>query len=504
MYIDPSIRSQRDSETRRLAIKQVAAARALLYFPSEATKIQLSKAAGKIKSVFSDLNPETKDLLIARTTYEHGVFSKGGAKFIDNAIERVRAKKGSGTDHAAVMAIISDFDWIFTDSKRTEHIEAIIDAVDSTPGLTHYTKSDRKRASRIAGSKTTAYGKKYGEEIKYYPGEIRTRGGVHGINNEVDNGLGISEKKRLIDPSWKWAEIEDHKVNQVVEPMVNHMSGSPLMTLIAFDMLAGESRLNQFVSDRNRFSGISLIDNNLSADSDEIKPVKSLQKKEKVIRSALTSAFLIGHGFHTGVENVEGILAYNGQSLRNLSIPREKDAGHYLGKGAATAVLYELMGTCCSPVGKQKLESFLQRKSFLPYERTLDLPKPVYTTKAHNMTQKRIPKGRGYLLNPSREDHYFLKKTFGNQKAIFIGNTGYTISDIIHRTFTFQNGTPQKIKTAQQVVNELRGYSQNQPTTNSSLSQSGNRSQRRPTGNNRTRAVPRPSGRRTGRNSPYH
>ncbi len=459
-YIDPSTQSSYDETTYILALKQTAAARALLYFPSEDSKKQLSIAASNIQKVLRKLSPEAKDELCYRSVYKDGVFPVQKINLLENAIERVRKKQGTGKENAALMALISDFDWVMTDSKNKNIKDEIRYAVNQTANLEYYSKEQRKNASRLAGSKTVAYGKKFLSEIKYHEGIKKTRGGIHDVSDTVDDLLGIVENKRINKPTWKFAEIDSSRVTNMQEPMVNQMSGSPLMTLIAFDMLTGENTSDQFVSAHNYSPIPDIIDENLRYGNNS--KITATTLKKKINRAALAASYLIGSGFHSAVENVEGILAYTGQSLRNIDIEIEKDAGHIFQNGAATSLLSELMVSCCSEEGKKRFENInfqqkeQQSRAYAQQPRAYAQQPRAYAQQQQNNSSSRRTERNNLSTynNKTRADEkvFFYFKDGGTTKC----GRFYSIGDIKRRmNFSKEGMLLKNPLTARECVNKL-------------------------------------------------
>ena len=74
----------------------------------------------------------------------------------------------------------------------------------------------------------------------------------------------------------------------------------------------------------------------------------SPERKERLARSAAAAAFLVGQGYHSAMEVAEGVLRYDGQSLRKAleadkDTYKNQDAGDLLHAGAATHLIMELL-----------------------------------------------------------------------------------------------------------------------------------------------------------------
>ncbi|MET0547808.1 MAG: hypothetical protein ABW002_00870, partial [Xanthomonas sp.] len=170
------------------------------------------------------------------------------------------------------------------------------------------------------------------------PNEKPERSGIHNLGSEVDERLGVPEDLRLNSSRWDVAHILRSRVMRTREPFVGHMSGSPAEILQVWDMLRGVPRDQQFV-------GVLNTHRQLRESEPNRLPMQHLseeQRQQQLARASGASAFLIGMGYHSAVECLEGVLVYTGQDLRGSLEERTQDNGHVMGQGASTDLLCEL------------------------------------------------------------------------------------------------------------------------------------------------------------------
>ena len=129
------------------------------------------------------------------------------------------------------------------------------------------------------------------------------------------------------------AHIKKDRVFTTTEPLVGHMSGSPAEILQVWDMLRGDAHENQF---------LSVFSKRDSSHWDPLAEVALERQDQQIARAAGAAAFLIGLGYHSAVEVVEGVLLYMGQNLRQVLDDPKQDAGDLLGRGAATSLMIEI------------------------------------------------------------------------------------------------------------------------------------------------------------------
>lgn len=82
-----------------------------------------------------------------------------------------------------------------------------------------------------------------------------------------------------------------------------------------------------------------------------LSDLTSAEQAQRYARAAGASAFLVGLGYHSAVEVLEGILVYTGQSIRTQGTlsSLQRDSAHLFGHGAATDLMTELFKTNTLP-----------------------------------------------------------------------------------------------------------------------------------------------------------
>lgn len=121
------------------------------------------------------------------------------------------------------------------------------------------------------------------------------------------------------------------------------MSGSPAEILQTWDMLCGLTGEEQYVGALTRSSARQEREKFFHPMSD----FTSVEQAQRYARAAGASAFLVGLGYHSTVEVLEGILVYTGQNIRTEGTlsQSQRDAAHLFGHGAATDLITELFIT---------------------------------------------------------------------------------------------------------------------------------------------------------------
>ncbi|MBD8773599.1 hypothetical protein IFR08_07425 [Pseudomonas fluorescens] len=167
------------------------------------------------------------------------------------------------------------------------------------------------------------------------PADIPFRAGVHNSGLEADKALNVPASERIPDNRWAVFDIGTARIKETTEPLVGHMSASPVEILQAWDMLRGVSASDQYVG---ALPG---------QDSSRLTPMSDLtpaEQDQRYARAAGAGAFLVGLGYHSAVEVLEGTLVYTGQSIRGEGTldPSQRDSAHVFGHGAATELMSEL------------------------------------------------------------------------------------------------------------------------------------------------------------------
>ncbi len=327
-HVSPSIRSEACGDTRQLALVQTISARQTLYQPSEVLKNELSKAAGKLHQIYGSLDSVDQYAFGARLFGAEGLITGQAPNDLLQILKRVYEcpDYASGHDRAVVIALMGDIGALYaatgatTGTDRTEkastRLRESLRGALAVAGLIPPTEESSRRVQEEGGS--TAVGPDKKIERSRPSAEHIDRTGIHNLGEVADDVLGVPFEDRISTSRWDVAYIDFDRVADTVEPLVGHMSGSPAEILQIWDMLRGNELEYQFLT--------------------------PYQQEQQLARAAGASAFLVGLGYHSAVEVLEGTLRYTGQSIRHDEIlsAGQKDAGHVFGQGAATDLISEL------------------------------------------------------------------------------------------------------------------------------------------------------------------
>ena len=326
-HVAPSMRSEVCGDTRQLALVQTISARQALYQPGETLKTELSQAAGKLHETYGSLEGVDQHALGARLFSSEGLITAQTPNDLLQILKRVDEcpDYASGHDRAVVIAMMGDIGALYaatgatTGTDRTEDASArlreSLRGALAVAGLIPPTEESSRRVQEEGGS--TAVGPDKKTERSRPSAEHIDRTGIHNLGEEADEVLGVPVQDRISTSRWDVAYIDFDRVADTAEPLVGHMSGSPAEILQIWDMLRGDQLEYQFLT--------------------------SHQQEQQLARAAGASAFLVGLGYHSAVEVLEGTLRYTGQSIRHNEIlgAGQKDAGHLFGQGAATELMSE-------------------------------------------------------------------------------------------------------------------------------------------------------------------
>ncbi|OQS20456.1 hypothetical protein B0T41_21685 [Chromobacterium violaceum] len=317
-YINPAIKSEAYGNTRQLALLQTISARQVLYQPGEMLKNELCEAAEKLHQIYGSLEKDDQKSLGARLFGQEGVMHGHVPNDLLHLLKRVSENPDfvSGSDRATVIAFMGDIGALYTDSNEASvSLRKKLGDIITAANLTPPTEDSIRNAKQEGGSATVGPDKRI--ERSKPPAELIDRTGIHNLGEEADDILGVSIGDRIPPLRWDVMHIDINRVANTVEPMVAHMSGSPAEILQTWDMLRGESPEQQFVTPH--------------------------EQEQQLARAAGASAFLIGLGYHSAVEVLEGTLKYTGQSIRHNGVLHigQRDAGHLFGQGAATDLMSE-------------------------------------------------------------------------------------------------------------------------------------------------------------------
>ena len=339
--IDPAQKSETNQATRELAVIQTTGARKMLENPTQEFRDEIGKAADNLYDLYKDLSDEMQKAMGARLFGSEGLMAGKEPKDLLNLLERVRrTKRASARDRSATIALMGDIGALYADTGATtgvqgrtaeqaENLRRELSKLIEQRGLTPPTQRLVRSVQSIGGSK--AVGPMKSQERSRPPGEKPSRTGIHDTGREVDSDYIGSQT--LSTSQWDVAHINRNRVEETTEPLVGHMSGSPAEILQVWDLLRGETARQQYKTG-----------------------TKDRIKQPRMARPAGAAAFLIGQGYHSAVEVIEGILSYTGQYLRTVRGQRE-DAGQYFGGGAATDLILDMLNYYTEPLTDEELEN---------------------------------------------------------------------------------------------------------------------------------------------------
>ncbi len=344
-------------ETKDLAMKQTTEGRRVLYSPGNALLKELGTAASVLHQVVSNLSSSNQRIIGARLLGEEGLLNGKTIADLLATLQRVSTKNNSSsavaasaTDRAAVIALMGDIG-VFYSRPAEAKVELMTEFNSqlAAAGLYVPDESDMKIMRKTGGSPNVGPDKKAERKIADFapPADIPFRAGIHNMGLEADKVLGIAEHNRIPESRWPVYDISTSRIQETTEPFVGHMSGSPAEILQTWDMLCGVTGEDQYVGALNHSS---------ARQEDEkfrhpLSGLTSAQQTQRYARAAGASALLVGLGYHSAVEVLEGILVYTGQSIRTKGIlsQSQRDAAHVFGHGAATDLITELFKTNTAP-----------------------------------------------------------------------------------------------------------------------------------------------------------
>lgn len=341
------------NETKALAMKQTVYGRSVLYKPGDVLIDELGTAASVLHQVISNLRPDNQTIIAARLLGEEGLLDGRTIADLLAAVQRVSKKNNSlsaqaasATDRAAVIALMGDIG-VFYSRPADAKVELMteLNSQLTIAGLHVPDESEMIIMRKTGGSPAVGPDKKVERKITASGSraDIAFRTGVHNTGLEADKVLGIAKQNRIPEARWPVFEISTHRIKETTEPFTGHMSGSPAEILQTWDMLCGVKGEGQYVG--------ALTRNSAPQEGEKFRhPLSgftSVEQAQRYARAAGASAFLVGLGYHSTVEVLEGILVYTGQNIRaegTLS-QSQRDAAHVFGHGAATDLITELFRT---------------------------------------------------------------------------------------------------------------------------------------------------------------
>ncbi|KPG98778.1 hypothetical protein AEQ67_15020 [Pseudomonas sp. RIT-PI-q] len=350
-YVDPATQSALRSQTMDLAVKQSVEGRRALYSPGAALIKELGAAAKVLHLIFLKLSPESQEEIGAHLLGKGRLMDGKTSADLVEVLQRVskggtsmETESASATDRAVVIGLMGDIGGFYTTPvNATEKLISELNLQLTALGLYVPSRLDIQSMKDAGGSGAVGPDKRAERKIKAETlrGEIPFRTGVHNTGREADKMLNILPEDRIPENRWAVFDIRTPRVKETTEPLVGHMSGSPAEILQAWDMLRGERGEDQYVGSLAR-------NNSFSNDEEFVNPMSgktSSDQTQRYARAAGASAFLLGLGYHTAVEVLEGTLGYTGQSIRTEGVlsQSQRDAGDLFGQGAATDLISELL-----------------------------------------------------------------------------------------------------------------------------------------------------------------
>ncbi|MNU48652.1 hypothetical protein D3C71_375760 [compost metagenome] len=349
-YIDPSTQSALQSRTMDLAMKQSVEGRRVLYSPSDILLKELGAAANVLHQVMINLSPDSQAEISAHLLGKGRLMDGKSTRDLIEVLQRVsigetspELESASATDRAVVIALMGDIGGFYTTPvNATEELVEELNLQLTSLGLYVPSGLDIKVMKDAGGSGAVGPDKRAERKIspKSDLENLPLRAGVHNTGREADNVLNISPGNRIPENRWTVFNVSTPRVKETVEPFVGHMSASPAEILQAWDMLRGEKGENQYV-------GTLASSSTFQKDQEFVHPmsgITSSEQAQRYARAAGASAFLLGLGYHSAVEVLEGTLGYTGQSIRTEGVlsQSQRDAADLFGQGAATDLIMEL------------------------------------------------------------------------------------------------------------------------------------------------------------------
>ncbi|AZF22439.1 hypothetical protein C4J89_3553 [Pseudomonas sp. R4-35-07] len=328
--------------TKALALAQTVAARNVLYKPSDVLTQELAGAAGVLHRVVSNLSPQHQNLLGAHLLGEGRLLAGQTTDDLLAALARAGSGAASATDRAVAIALMGDIGGFYTTPGNAD--QGLMTALNrqlQAQGLEVPDAAAVQRMREHGGSAAVGPDKRAERKVRAFdsPADMPFRAGVHNNGLEADKALNVPASERIPDNRWAVFDIGTARVKETTEPLVGHMSASPAEILQAWDMLRGVSAHDQYVG--------ALPDGPRAQDGGTIMPMSVLapaEQDQRYARAAGAGAFLVGLGYHSAVEVLEGTLVYTGQSIRAEGTldPSQRDSADVFGHGAATDLMSEL------------------------------------------------------------------------------------------------------------------------------------------------------------------
>lgn len=324
--------------TKALALAQTVAARNVLYKPSDVLTQELAGAASALHRVVSNLSPQHQNLLGAHLLGEGRLLAGQTTDDLLAALARAGSAAASATDRAVTIALMGDIGGFYTTPGHADPgLMTALNRQLQAQGLEVPDAAAVQRMREHGGSAAVGPDKRAERKVRAFdsPADMPFRAGVHNSGLEADKALNVPASERIPDNRWAVFDIGTARIQETTEPLVGHMSASPAEILQAWDMLRGVSASDQYVGALP------------AQDAGRLTPMSDLtpaEQEQRYARAAGTGAFLVGLGYHSAVEVLEGTLVYTGQSIRGEGTldPSQRDSAHVFGHGAATELMSEL------------------------------------------------------------------------------------------------------------------------------------------------------------------
>ncbi|AZF43526.1 hypothetical protein C4J87_3383 [Pseudomonas sp. R1-43-08] len=345
---DPARQASR-ATTKELAFAQTVAARNVLYKPSDILTGELAAAAKVLHRVVSNLSAEHQKMMGAHLLGEGRLLAGKTTDDLLAALARAAGAQAatgsvaaSATDRAVVIALMGDIGGFYTTpGNADEGLMTALNHLLKAQGLEVPNTVAIQRMREQGGSAVVGPDKRAERKVRSFnsPADMPFRAGVHNSGLDADKALNVPASERIPDNRWAVFDIGTARVKETTEPLVGHMSASPSEILQAWDMLRGVSAHDQYVG--------ALPDGPRAQDGGTIMPMSVLapaEQDQRYARAAGAGAFLVGLGYHSAVEVLEGTLVYTGQSIRAEGTldPSQRDSADVFGHGAATDLMSEL------------------------------------------------------------------------------------------------------------------------------------------------------------------
>lgn len=356
-HANPASLSQIQSETHDLAVRQSIDARNTLYSPGDVLSKELSSAAEVLHKVISSLTPQSQKVIGEHLLGEGRLLAGKTVTDLLAILQRVGAAhvlpeivNVSASDRAAVIALMGDIGGFYT-TPGNASMELMTELNSKLKGLgLHVPAAPEVQVMRnLGGSVAVGPDKRVERRISQFESraDIPFRAGIHNVGSKADSMLNIAQQNRIPENRWAVFDISTPRIKETTEPFVGHMSASPAEILQTWDMLRGVKGAEQFVGTLSRNSSRQEGEKFTHPMSD----LTSAEQEQQYARAAGASAFLVGLGYHSAVEVLEGTLIYTGQSIRGEGTlsQSQRDSGHLFGHGAATDLMTELFRDNTAP-----------------------------------------------------------------------------------------------------------------------------------------------------------